>query len=147
MTLIEQIKQDQLAARKAAKLDAPFNGTQRANVLTVLIGEAEMIGKNDGNRQSTDQEVIGIIKKFIKNLDETIKLAVTPQIYINEKNILQEYLPTQMDEDALKRAISEIISTQDTPVMGKVLGVLKVRFPGLYDGALASRITKELLTK
>lgn len=64
MSLIEQIKAKNLEARKA-KLTAVVN------VLTPLIGEAEMVGKNAGH-PVTDAEVVQMIKKFIKNLDETI---------------------------------------------------------------------------
>jgi hypothetical protein len=61
MSLIQTIKADQVQARKARSASA--------SILTTLIGEAEMIGKNAGDRESTDEEVIAIIKKFIKNLD------------------------------------------------------------------------------
>ena len=65
MTLMDQIKADQVSARKQKM-------TAVASLLTTLIGEAEMVGKNAGNRAPTDAEVQAVIKKFIKNLDETI---------------------------------------------------------------------------
>ena len=53
--LINQIKSDALIARKARKIDT-------ATLLTTLYSEASMIGKNLGNRESTDQEVLQVIE-------------------------------------------------------------------------------------
>ena len=49
--LINQIKSDALEARKARQ-------TNTATLLTTLYSEASMVGKNDGNRESTDAEVL-----------------------------------------------------------------------------------------
>ena len=63
MSLIIEIKSAQLAARKA-------RDSFTASSLTTLIGEAEMVGKNAG-REVTDAEVVAVLKKFVKNIDET----------------------------------------------------------------------------
>jgi len=39
--------------------------TVKSNLLSTLIAEVAMVGKNDGNRATTDQETINIIKKSI----------------------------------------------------------------------------------
>ena len=65
MTLIERIKEDNLAARK--------NRDQvRATLLTTLFSEAVSVGKNAGNRETTDAETLAVIKKFIKGIDDTL---------------------------------------------------------------------------
>jgi hypothetical protein len=58
---MEQIKAKQIAARKSGSADA--------GLLTTLLGEAAMVGKNAG-RETTDQEVVAVVKKFVKNIDE-----------------------------------------------------------------------------
>lgn len=151
MSLIEKIKQDQLAARKA-------KFTVVATVLTTLIGEADAIGKNAGNRQPTDVEVVAILKKFIKNLDEVIKVAgdyrdsdACDRAW-DEKVVLQAYLPTQLCEPDLTEIIARIFiedfnDARDPKLMGKVLGSLKAKYNGMYDGGMASKIVKEFLSK
>ena len=57
--LLAEIKAKQINARKAR--------LSTATLLTTLIGEAEMVGKNQG-REVTDSEVLAMIKKFIKNI-------------------------------------------------------------------------------
>lgn len=141
MTLLEQIKSDQLQARIAAD-------KTKASILTTLIGEAEMVGKNDGNRDTTDQEVIATIKKFLKNIDETIAVAGSTETLLAEKDALQVYLPRQLTEPELRVTIGNIIVTQGLSgpkAMGQLMGELKKNHAGSYDGALASRLVKELL--
>lgn len=145
MTLIEQIKAQNLSARQQ-KLTAV------SGLLTTLIGEAEMIGKNAGNRAPTDAEVQTLVRKFIKNNNETIA-ALGDQdprsvAFMGENITLEKYLPKQLDEGTLRKEIIGIVAGLqatgvDNPKMGDVMKFLKVRFDGLYDGKLASSIIKE----
>lgn len=148
MTLIDTIKKAQLQARKDKQSDS-------ASSLTTLIGEAEMIGKNDGNRVTTDAEVVAVIKKFVKNIDETLNVvskdsskADRVTALTQEKALLSTFLPKQLSEDELRSVLSGFVSAlpeKNPKAMGKVLASLKEHFAGQYDGALASKITKELL--
>ena len=132
MSLMEQIKQKQVEARKS--------GDSSAGVFTTLLGEASMIGKNAGNRETTDQEVIQVVKKFIKNIDETIKaLAERGQntaSFFNERAILEQFLPTQLNEATLFK-IAAKFST-----MPEFMKYLKEHHAGQYDGKLASTVAK-----
>lgn len=146
MTLIEQIKADQLAARKA--YDA-----LKANLLTTLLGEAIAIGKNADNRETTDLEVLAIVKKFIDNLDfvidKTGKDSVSGSRALDEKNILLAYVPTQMTESELREYIEFYFEAAKqsgaTVTMGNIMGFLKQNRAGLYDGKMASKLANELL--
>ncbi len=152
--ILENIKSNQIKFRKEKTEDSSI----AASLLTTLIGEAEMIGKNDGNRETTDAEVVAIIKKFLKNLEETlvhvskqdnIQALQKKNILEKEKSILLSFLPKQMDEVELSQVIKSFIdelSEKNPKQMGKVLGKLKEKYSGQYDGAMASRITKELLS-
>jgi uncharacterized protein YqeY len=136
MSLMEQIKSDQLAARKGGVTEV-----HKASLLTTLLGEATMVGKNAG-RETTDQEVVAVVKKFIKNVDETIS-ALTARnqdasAYMAERSILEFYLPMQLSEDAL-RQVAEC--QKDMPSFMKHL---KENFAGKYDGKLASTVAKSV---
>ena len=73
--LIEKIKHDQLVARKN-------RSTVESTLLTTLIGEADMVGKNNGNRDPFDEEVISVVKKFLKGVNETIDILSRSGLYI-----------------------------------------------------------------
>ena len=145
MPLIQTIKSAQIAARK--KRDSIT-----ASLLTTLIGEAEMVGKN-ANREVTDQEVVATIKKFIKNIDETLKVldgtgidAVKVDVARAEKTILEQFLPKQLSEAEIRALISDFLDVGETrPNMGEVMKHMKSNYDGQYDGKVVSRIAGELL--
>ena len=98
MSLLAQLKKDSMLARKAAD-------SVRATLLSTLIGEAEMVGKNAGNRESTDDEVQQTIRKFLKNNQEAlgvIKDAERRVALEQESAILTAYLPPMAGEAEVK---------------------------------------------
>jgi len=143
--LIDTIKDQQLQARKDR--DAPL-----AQLLTTFYSEAAMIGKNDGDRATTDKEVQAVAKKFIKNANEVyMNLPDTDNRALEaifEIEILNAYLPQQMTDEELQTAIEAIIQAKDLSTMkdmGTVMKELKTGFDGQYDGKTASQFIKELL--
>ena len=144
--LINQIKSDALIARKARQTDT-------ATLLTTLYSEASMVGKNFGNRESTDQEVLQVIEKFIKNANEiqTILLKNNKDTsnVISEIKVLSKYLPQKMSREELENVVRDIIEAlkdiNSEVQMGKVMSVLKNSYGGTYDGKMASEIVKKEL--
>lgn len=133
MTLIEQIRQKQISARKARTIEA--------SLFTTLLGEAEIVGKNAGNRAPTDEEVVAVIKKFIKNNEETLKVATLPeQIFMLNAEVfaLQQLLPKQLDIDTLR------MITRNCRDLPDFMRYLKLEYAGRYDGKLASAVAKEM---
>lgn len=145
--LLDQIKADQLEARKNRNV-APND--LKASLLTTLYSEAAMVGKNDGNRQSTDQEVIAVIKKFLKGVEETLAASEEVNTFaLYEKQVLLSYLPTQMTEDELSVAIDKIVADNgfdSAKQMGLVMKELKAQYDGQFDGKVASGLVKSKLT-
>ena len=141
MSLIQTIKAAQLQARKNRSFSVP--------VLTTLIGEADAVGKNNGNREVTDVEVVAMIKKFVKNLDEVIKVSTEGSsahgAALAEKGVLETFLPEQISEDELKDIITAIVEASEKPNVGQVMKELKLKYDGQYDGAVASKLIKERL--
>ena len=149
MTLLETIKTASLQARKDK--DAKV-----AALLSTLISDAQMIGKNDGNRLPTDSEIMSLIKKYIVNLKETIEhlalnTADTAQLEQCTKDItvLNGFLPQQMAQEELKNAIDNILREIPNPTIkdiGKVMKSLKTNFDGQYDGKLANTLIRSILS-
>jgi uncharacterized protein YqeY len=143
MSLIQQIKQDQLYARKAKDVLC-------ANALTTLIGEAEMVGKN-ANREVTDTEVQAMLKKFVNNIELTIKVLNPgdhriPDL-LSELEIYEKYQLAQMDANSLESAIVLIKNEINAGPkdMGKIMSALRAKFAGQYDGKLANELVKKVL--
>lgn len=140
MTLIQRIKRDQVEARMN-------RDTIRANLLTTLIGEAEMVGKNAGNRESTDSEVAAVIKKFVKNAQETLTALQARggfnEVVAVEISILESYLPKQLTESDLRG----IAGNSGCAGMPDFMKYLKDNYAGQYDGKLASTVAREVYAK
>lgn len=67
-----------------------------------------------------------------------------------ELAVIARYLPQQMDEAAVRAALTEIIASvgASSPAdMGKVMGVATKQLAGKAEGKTISALVKELLTK
>jgi uncharacterized protein len=141
MTLLEKLRADQLSARKQ-------RDTVKAGLLTALISEAANVGKTAGNRESTEQEVQNMIRKFLKNAHET--LSVLPEgdaktKTVQEIAILDSYLPVQMTETELRVEIATFRSHNPSANLGAIMKHLKENYSGRYDGKLANTVAQSVL--
>lgn len=133
--LLETIKEDSLAARKAKDKVA-------SSLLLTLYSEALLVGKNKGDRLPTDEEVIKVVKRFITSVEENLKYRPDNEDYLIEKSLLQRYVPKQLSEDQLKyiiRLVGEPVSPKSTK---KVLEYINEHHPGQADGAMVIDIIK-----
>ena len=110
---------------------------EKKNFLGVLKTEVTKESKTP-----EDTYVVSKIKSMIKNAEATNSLSDS------ELEILNNYLPQQLNEDRLREIIKYVVeknNIQSSKEMGKVMSFLKTGFDGQYDGKLASKITKEIL--
>jgi uncharacterized protein YqeY len=143
--MFNQLKKDYLESRKS-------KNTVKSNLLSTMIGEAQNIGKNAGNREPNNDEVLGVVKKFLKSVDESImmleKIGRDNSKEKEEKLILEGYQPKQLAEAQLKKAIDEIVAAMDdksVKMMGQVMNQLKEKYPNQFDGKMASALVKQAL--
>lgn len=142
--LLEKIKNDALEARKARDAD-------KAALLTTLYADSARVGKDDGNRETRDEEVVRMVRKFLTGVEETLAKVTQPDARARaerEKAILEGYLPSQVTGDALRAVIADIVAglAERTPKqMGAVMKALKDKLPGAYDGNEASALVKAAL--
>ena len=152
MSLINDIKAKQLELRKAQMKENVDHDVEIC-LLTTLYSEASMPGKN-AQRESTDAEVIAVIKKFVKNNDECMVSAGDRRdgdwcdSLSIEREMLNLFLPKQLSSSELTEIIggfvaaNGIISPKGT---GLVMKMLKEQYEGLYDGKMAADIIKVVL--
>lgn len=142
--LLAKIKSDSLEARKA-------RDSEKATSLVTLYAEAARVGKDAGSRDSTDTEVIGVVRKFLKGVDDSLAVLTNPEAIVKaqrEKVLLSAYLPVQITGEALADAINAIVATAPDKTakgMGFVMNALKAVHGGSYDGNEASKLVKAAL--
>jgi uncharacterized protein YqeY len=62
----------------------------------------------------------------------------------SEKELLETYLPPQLDEAQLEEAIRALSSELQSKEIGPLMKALQERFAGRYDGKLASQLIRNL---
>lgn len=141
-SLLQTIRTDLLQARKE-------RDKFKSAALTTLYAEAERKGFDDGKRESTDAEVIAVCKKFIANIEDTLKVTFGEGL-VAEKELIERYLPQQFTEEELTIIVEQIVDLIDAggqqANMGLVMKTLKEKFDGKYDGRMASMVAKKTLS-
>jgi len=143
--MIKQIKADLLKSRKE-------RNSWRTTILTTLLSEIEIVGKNDGNRETTDAEAIKVITKFKKGVEDVMSRLTVETMdrkYIAEAELYDSYLPKMMTEDELRSIVTAWKETNypDTPNIGGYMSALKRCYDGQYDGKVASKVVREALSE
>lgn len=141
--LIQQIKHDQLAARKAGD-------KVKAKSLTLVISDSS--GAGTEAREPSDSDVIKVIRKHLKSLNETKTLLgdVTEsnkeRCIVNGEEILilEQYLPQSFSDEEI-----EDLMKVDGMTIGQFMGIVKQAAAEgkLFDGAQVQRVLKSVLTK
>ena len=135
MSILTQLKADQLAARKA-------RNAELVTTLTTLVSEVADVGLNDGKRETTDTEALQVIQKFLKNLEESIAAQDCYDKQV-EREVYLSYLPRMLTEAELESMITDYINLGNGN-MGMIMKELKTS-GHWYDGKLASTVAKRLL--
>jgi uncharacterized protein YqeY len=147
--LEQQIEQDLKAALLAGDKDkvTVLRGIKAA-LLNVKVAE----GKRDSGL--SDEEVLTVLSKQSKQRQESADLyrqgggesrALQEEA---EKEIIDAYLPKQLDEAEIVKMIEEAIQqigATGIQAMGQVIGQVKGKAGPAADGAVIARLTKERL--
>ena len=118
------------------------------------IKDAEIAGRTKGQKEMSDSELTSILKKMIKQRNESCevyKKAGRNELLENEKKeieVISAFLPKQLNEVETKKICEEAIKSSGASSMkdmGKVMGVLKSKHADTLDFSKVSSIIKELL--
>ena len=102
MTLKERINADYMTAFKT-------KNTVAKNLLSVIKGEIQTIEKNMQTESMADEEVIKILAKTRKSLEETKSKFPSDQV-TEEIHIVESYLPAEMSESEIKSKVQDLIA-------------------------------------
>ena len=124
-------------------------------LIVSAIKDAEIAGRSKGQKEIKDPDVIGILKKMIKQRNESCevyKKAGRTELLDNETkeiNVINTFLPKQLSEDETKKICEEVIKSvgaSSMKDMGKVMGMLKSKHADTLDFSKVSGIIKGLLS-
>lgn len=164
MTLKEKINQDLIIALKSGEKDRALAiRTLNAAIKNAEIAKRSKIAKAGESLEKliaasvlSDEEIIDVIAFQIKQRRDSIvefekgNRADLADKEKKEIEILSRYMPEQMSEENVRKAVQSAIERADAATvkdMGKVMAVLMKEVKGKADGTLVSRIVKEMLSK
>jgi len=141
-SFLKIIKMDADKARRAGEKD-------KATSLMTLYSEAYMKGKNRGNRETTDDEVLDMIQVFVKNIDALLEHPCNADFREKakiERELLSSYLPEKLTEEQLVNMINSYTKKLEITSIGQVMKWLKETVPNQYDSKQASTIARSFLS-
>lgn len=142
MTVIEKLKVESLRLRKERN---PI-----AASITFALSEIDKVGKNNGNRATTDDEAIKVVQKLVATIDENLKLDIDDgrRVALNhEKQILLDVLPQMATDTEVLDFLRELFTGKrggDIPKKGDVMKALRDKFGALVDMKRAGQLANEI---
>jgi uncharacterized protein len=128
--------------------------TSTLRLVNAAIKNADIEARTAGKQPLSDDEVMGLMQKLIKQRQESVELYTKggrQELADQERQeikIIQGFLPQQMSEAEAKAAIAEVIKQEGATGMkdmGKVMAALKSAYAGRMDFGKASGVVKGLL--
>ena len=124
-------------------------------LIVSAIKDAEIAGRSKGQKEIKDGDVILLLKKMIKQWNESCEVyekAGRKELFENEKKeiaVIGDFLPKQLSEDETKKICVDTIKSVGAASMkdmGKVMGALKSKHADSLDFSKVSKILKGLLS-
>jgi len=137
------IQRDLTAAMKA-------RDTGRTMVLRGLVAAIKNLKVDKQVRELPAAEIATLVRKEINKRTEAVEFALkggrNELVEQNraEQAILESYLPAQLDAARLETVIRELARELGSTAIGPIMAKLKERYPGQYDGKLASELARKL---
>lgn len=142
------------AALKAATKAQDKRRISTLRLISAAIKDRDIAARTAGKPQATDAELLELLAKMIKQREESEKIyadagrAELAQQEAEEIAIIREYLPKQLSDKDMEKAIAEAIAktgAASVKDMGKVMAELKAKYAGQMDFAKASALVKAKL--
>ncbi len=140
-------QKDAMRAKDAARLST-------VRLILSAIKDRDIANRGTGKEAASDDEILQILAKMIKQRDESAKIydeGKRPELAAKEREeiaVIQGYMPEQLSDDKTREIIAGVIAeigAAGIKDMGKSMAVLKERYAGQMDFAKASGILKDLL--
>jgi uncharacterized protein YqeY len=150
-----------LRARIGDALKTAMKAKEKHTVGTVrlimaALKDRDIAARSKGNNDGIgEDETLSMLQSMIKQRRESVEMyekggrAELAEQEAGEIEIIQTFLPTQMDEAEVNAAVQEAIddlSATSLKDMGKLMGALKEKFAGQMDFSKASARIKAKLS-
>lgn len=122
-------------------------------LVSAMNNEAIVLKKKDEGLNK--EEELKILKREAKKRKDSIeqyKAGGREELAEKEKKeleILQKYLPEEMNEDEVRKIVEEVVAGMDEVLpsqFGQVMGQVMAKTKGQADGGVVSKVVKEVIS-
>ena len=141
---------------KTAMREKDEIGLASVRLIQAALKDRDIAARSKGNNDGiSDDEILSMLQSMIKQRRDSIEMyekGGRPELAEREAkeiDVIEKFLPEQMDDDAAASAIEDVIAELDATAMkdmGRVMGVLKERHAGCMDFSKASGVVKARLS-
>jgi len=124
-------------------------------LISAALKDRDIAARSQDNAEGiSDDEILSLLQTMIKQRAESAKLYLEgnrPELAEAEQHeisIIQQFLPEQLDEAAIRAAIKTALAetgSSSVKDMGTVMNYLKTQFAGQMDFSMASQLVKKAL--
>ena len=146
--LKESLKEHMLAKNQHA--------VSTVRLILAALKDRDIAGRGKGNVDGlTEEEIFLMLQTMVKQRHESISMyerggrPELAQQEADEITIIEQFLPTQLDDGAVETAVAQIIEelkAENLKAMGSVMGALRERYAGQLNFAKAGAIVKQRLS-
>lgn len=125
-------------------------------LILAALKDRDIAARSAGRSEGVDEEeILQILQKMVRQRHDAIEMYRTAdrQDLVEQEQgeieVIERFLPRQLDEQEMRGAISDTIDELEAGTikdMGRVMGTLKERYAGRMDFGKASAMVKEQLT-
>ncbi len=128
--------------------------TSTLRLINAAIQDRDISNRGSGKDPVSDEDIRLILAKMVKQREESAKAfedGGRPELAAQERDeieIIREFLPKQMDDEAVQQAVRDAIAetgAEGLRDMGRVMTALREKFAGQMDFGKASALVKASL--
>ena len=142
----QQLVDDLARAMKAREMP-------RVYVLRGVLTAVKNLKVEKRGAAPAEADLVQIVRREMRQREEAEEFAAkagrTDLVEQNraERAILGAYVPAPLGPDELERAIRELAGNPETRNLGAIMGGLRERFAGRFDGRQASDVARRILAE
>lgn len=146
MSLKSQIREDLKTALKSGD-------QEKTGVIRFLFAQIQNVEIDQGKKELTDEQLVTLIQKQVKKTNDSLQMFKKGQREDlvtkaeTEIKILESYLPEQISDEELGKAVDEIISQNENlkDNLGALIGKAVAELKDQAEGSRIAQMVREKL--
>ena len=151
----ESMREQFTASLKSAMKSQDKIAMSTLRLIMAALKDRDVAARSKGNYDGINEdEILAMLQSMIKQRQDSIALyeqggrCELAEQERNEVEIIQQFLPQQLEGDELSKVIDDVLTEIDAHSikdMGKAMGALKSSYAGQIDFGKASQLVKQRL--